>query len=49
MARRALLLLALAVSAVGLAAGAGPAGATAQRPAGAMGALEQDVLANVNL
>ena len=48
MARRALLLLALAVSAVGLSAAA-PAGATGQRPASAMGALEQDVLANVNL
>ena len=48
MARRVLLLLALAVSAVGLSAAA-PAGATGQRPASAMGALEQDVLANVNL
>src|SRR6266576_4262017 len=47
MARRALLLLALAVSAVGLSAAA-PAGATGQRPASAMGALEQDVLSNVN-
>jgi uncharacterized protein YkwD len=49
MARRAVLLLALTLSAVALAAGAGPAGAIGQRPAGATGALEQDVLANVNL
>ena len=49
MARRALLCLALAVSALGLSAGAAPAGAIAQRPASAMGSLERDVLANVNL
>jgi uncharacterized protein YkwD len=49
MARRALLFLALAVSAVGLSAGAAPAGAIGQRPTRVMGALEQDVLANVNL
>ena len=49
MARRALLCLALAASAVGLSAGAAPAGAIGQRPASATSALEQDVLANVNL
>jgi uncharacterized protein YkwD len=49
MARRAFLFFALAVSVVGLWAGAAPAGTTGQRPASAMGALEQDVLANVNL
>ena len=49
MARRALLCLALTVSAVALGAGAGPAGANGQRPTRVMGALEQDVLANVNL
>jgi uncharacterized protein YkwD len=49
MARRALLCLALAVSAVGLSAGSAPAGAIGQRPTRVMGALEQDVLANVNL
>ena len=49
MARRALRLLLLGVSIVGLWAGAAPAGATSQRPASVTGALEQDVLANVNL
>jgi uncharacterized protein YkwD len=49
MSRRALLCVALLVSVVGLSAGAVPAGATGQRPDSAMGALEQDVLANVNL
>jgi uncharacterized protein YkwD len=49
MARRALLCLALAVSTVGLWGGAAPAGAIGQRPASNLSALEQDVLANVNL
>ena len=49
MARRALRLLLLGVTIVGLWAGAAPAGATSQRPTSAVGALEQDVLANVNL
>ncbi len=49
MARRALRLVLLGVSIVGLWAAAAPAGATSQRPASARGALEQDVLANVNL
>jgi uncharacterized protein YkwD len=48
MARRALLCLALTVSAVGLWAGSAPAGAIGQRPTSAMGALEQDVLTNIN-
>ena len=48
MAPRPLLCLALALSAVGLWAGSAPAGAIGQRPTGAMGALEQDVLSNVN-
>ena len=48
MAPRPLLCLALALSAVGLWAGSAPAGALGQRPTGAMGALEQDVLSNVN-
>ncbi len=47
MARRALVCLALTVSAVGL--WAGSAGAIGQAPASATGALEQDVLSNVNL
>jgi uncharacterized protein YkwD len=49
MARSALRLVLLGVSIVALWAGATPAGATSQRPIGATGALEQDVLANVNL
>ena len=49
MARRPLLCLALALSAVGLWAGSAPAAAIGQRPTSAMGALEQDVLSNVNL
>ena len=49
MARRALLCLALGLSVIGFWSGAVPAGATAQRPATAMGALEHDVLSNVNL
>jgi uncharacterized protein YkwD len=49
MAQRALRLLLLGVTIVGLWAGAAPAGATSQRPASSIGALEQDVLANVNL
>ena len=48
MARRALLCLALALSAVGLWAGSAPAGAIGQGPTSVMGALEQDVLSNVN-
>jgi uncharacterized protein YkwD len=49
MARRALVCLAVTLSAVGLWAGSAPAGAIGQQgPASAMGALEQDVLANVN-
>ena len=49
MARRALLLLALGLSIVGFWSGAVPAGATSQGPTSAMGALEKDVLSNVNL
>jgi uncharacterized protein YkwD len=49
MARRVLLCFALAASTVGLWGGAGPAGAIGQRPASNLSALEQDVLANVNL
>ena len=49
MARRPLLCLALALFALGLWAGSAPAGAIGQRPTSAMGALEQDVLSNVNL
>jgi uncharacterized protein YkwD len=49
MARRALLCLALTVSAVGLWAASAPAGPIGQRPASVMGSLEQDVLSNVNL
>jgi uncharacterized protein YkwD len=49
MARRALLCLALTVSAVGLWAGSAPAGAIGQHPTSVMGALERDVLSNVNL
>ena len=49
MVRRALRLLLLGVSIVALWAGAAPAGATSQGPVSATGALEQDVLANVNL
>jgi uncharacterized protein YkwD len=48
MARRALRCLVLAVSIVGLWAGATPAGATSQAPASAMASLEQGVLANIN-
>ncbi|HEU5279877.1 MAG TPA: CAP domain-containing protein [Gaiellaceae bacterium] len=48
MAGRAVRVVALVVSIVGLWAVAAPAGATSQRPASAMGALEQGVLANIN-
>ena len=40
--------LALAISVVGLWVVASPAGATSQRPASAMGALEQGVLSDIN-
>lgn len=48
MGGRAVRLLALACSVVGLWAGATPAGATSQQPASAMGALEQGVLTDIN-
>ena len=48
MGGRASRLLALAVSVLGLWAGATPAGATSQHPASSMGALEQGVLADIN-
>src|SRR5919108_4703933 len=41
-------LLALAATAVGLCIAAGPAGATANRPAAALSTLEQGVLADIN-
>src|SRR2546428_11310777 len=48
MASRAARLITLAISVVGLWAGAAPAGANSQGPASEMGALEHRVLANVN-
>ena len=48
MARRAVRLVALAVSAVGLWAVAAPAGATSERPLSATRVLEQGVLYNMN-
>jgi len=48
MASRAARLITLAISIVGLWAGAAPAGANSQGPASEMGALEHRVLANVN-
>jgi uncharacterized protein YkwD len=48
MARSAVRCLVLALSVVGLWAGATPAGATSQSPTSAMAGLEQGVLANIN-
>ena len=48
MATRATRCLALAISVLGLWVVASPAGATSQRPASAMGALEQGVLSDIN-
>ena len=48
MATRATRCLALAISVFGLWVVASPAGATSQRPASAMGALEQGVLSDIN-